>query len=167
MYKLHSLSRQALRRLVAEQKELLMGSDNYQHFAYHFPLEIRFSHALNAQALKPGQGCMCYVHRPVIGEPLMVEILELLPPELSALQADEHSLLTSLTTAVYDLNDPMTIDYSDLDAFVILVGLEGACDLTDNHGLALPFYEGEAILIPAATKSVRLEGTIKFLEIYV
>ena len=28
-------------------------------------------------------------------------------------------------TAVYDLDEPMTIDYSELDSFVILIGLKG------------------------------------------
>ena len=30
------------------------------------------------------------------------------------------------TTAVYDLNEPMTLDYSELDSFVILFGLKGS-----------------------------------------
>ena len=28
------------------------------------------------------------------------------------------------TTAVYDLDEPMTLDYSELDSFVILIGLK-------------------------------------------
>ncbi len=71
------------------------------------------------------------------------------------------------TTAVYDLNDPMTIDYADLDSFVILIGLQGSCELTDEHGLTTLFREGETVLLPATAKTVRVEGTIKFLETYV
>jgi len=45
------------------------------------------------------------------------------------------------TTAVYDLNEPMTLDYSELDSFVILIGLKGS--------------------------EVKVTGNIKFLETYV
>ena len=38
------------------------------------------------------------------------------------------------TTAVYDIDEPMTIDYSDLDSFVILIGVEGEGTITDDEG---------------------------------
>ena len=71
------------------------------------------------------------------------------------------------TTAVYDLNDPMTIDYSDLDSFIILIGLQGSCEVTDDQGETVTFREGETILIPATAKTIKIEGTMKFLETYV
>ena len=71
------------------------------------------------------------------------------------------------TTAVYDLNDSMTIDYSELDSFVIFVGLQGSCELTDNSGHTVSFREGETVLIPATVKTIKINGTIKFLETYV
>ena len=71
------------------------------------------------------------------------------------------------TTAVYDLNAPMTIDYSELDSFVIFVGLQGSCELTDDSGHTVSFREGETVLMPATTKAVKVDGTIKFLEAYV
>lgn len=71
------------------------------------------------------------------------------------------------TTAVYDLNDPMTIDYSELDSFVVYIGLQGSCELTDGHGETISFREGESVLIPATTRTIKVEGTIKFLETYV
>ena len=71
------------------------------------------------------------------------------------------------TTAVYDLNDPMTIDYSELDSFVVYIGLQGSCELTDDHGETISFREGESVLIPATTRTIKIEGTIKFLETYV
>ena len=71
------------------------------------------------------------------------------------------------STAVYDLNDPMTIDYSELDSFVIFVGLQGSCELTDDSGYTVSFREGETVLLPATTKTVKVDGTIKFLETYV
>lgn len=71
------------------------------------------------------------------------------------------------TTAVYDLNDPMTIDYSELDSFMVYIGLQGSCELTDDHGETISFREGESVLIPATTRTIKVEGTIKFLETYV
>ena len=69
-------------------------------------------------------------------------------------------------TAVYDLTEPMTIDYSDLDSFVILIGMKGEGTLTIDEE-EVSFRAGEAILIPATVKEIRTEGTIKFLETYV
>ena len=71
------------------------------------------------------------------------------------------------TTAIYDLNDPMTIDYSELDSFVAFVGLQGSCELTDDSGHTVSFREGETVLLPATVKTVKVDGTIKFLETYV
>lgn len=71
------------------------------------------------------------------------------------------------TTAVYDLNEPMTLDYSELDSFVILIGLKGSGEITDNEGNTTSLCEGETILIPATTSEVKVTGNIKFLETYV
>ena len=71
------------------------------------------------------------------------------------------------TTAVYDLNEPMTLDYSELDSFVILIGLKGSGEITDNEGNTTTLCEGETILIPATTSEVKVTGNIKFLETYV
>ena len=69
-------------------------------------------------------------------------------------------------TAVYDLTEPMEIDYSELDSFVVLIGLKGEGTLTID-GEEVTFHAGESILIPATAKEVRTEGTMKFLETYV
>ena len=69
-------------------------------------------------------------------------------------------------TAVYDLSEPMTIDYSELDSFVILIGLKGEGTLTVD-GEQVSFKAGESILLPATVNEVRAEGTVKFLETYV
>ena len=71
------------------------------------------------------------------------------------------------TTAVYDLNEPMTLDYSELDSFVILIGLKGSGEIIDNEGNTTTLCEGETILIPATTSEVKVTGNIKFLETYV
>jgi len=70
-------------------------------------------------------------------------------------------------TAVYDLDEPMTLDYSELDSFVILIGIEGEAKITDNEGNETSLCEGESLLIPATTAFLHLEGTIRFLETYV
>ena len=69
-------------------------------------------------------------------------------------------------TAVYDLDEPMEIDYSELDSFVILIGLKGEATLNID-GEVVSFKAGESILIPATAQSVAVSGIIKFLETYV
>lgn len=71
------------------------------------------------------------------------------------------------STAVYDLDEPMTLDYSELDSFVILIGMKGTGTITDNEGNTLTLNAGETILVPASTQTLKIEGTIKFLETYV
>ena len=69
-------------------------------------------------------------------------------------------------TAVYDLDEPMEIDYSELDSFVILVALKGEAQLTID-GEETTLREGETILLPAYINDVRARGAIKFLETYI
>ena len=69
-------------------------------------------------------------------------------------------------TAVYDLDEPMEIDYSELDSFVILIGLKGEGALNID-GDEVSFKAGESILIPATAERVAVSGSIKFLETYV
>lgn len=69
--------------------------------------------------------------------------------------------------AVYDLDEPMTLDYSELDSFVILVGVKGEGRIVDDEGNETTLNEGETILIPATTKSLNVTGNIKFLESYI
>ena len=70
------------------------------------------------------------------------------------------------TTAVYDLTEPMTLDYSELDSFVILIGVKGEGKLICN-GEEMSFQMGDTILLPATTCEVKVEGEVKFLETYV
>ena len=70
-------------------------------------------------------------------------------------------------TAVYDLNEPMTLDYSELDSFVILIGLKGEGKITDNEGNEVSIKTGDTLLIPATTETLSVSGTVKFLETYV
>lgn len=70
-------------------------------------------------------------------------------------------------TAVYDLDEPMTLDYSELDSFVILIGVKGEGTIVDNEGNETSLRAGETILIPATTNELKVSGTVKFLETYV
>ena len=70
------------------------------------------------------------------------------------------------TTAVYDLTEPMTLDYAELDSFVILIAVKGEGKLI-CEGEEMTFRMGDTVLLPATTKEVKVEGTIKFLETYV
>lgn len=71
------------------------------------------------------------------------------------------------TTSLYDLDEPMVIDYSDLDSFVILIGVKGSGNVVDDKGHATSLHAGETILIPACTKEIKVEGELRFLETYV
>ena len=70
------------------------------------------------------------------------------------------------TTAVYDLTEPMTLDYTELDSFVILIAVKGEGTITAN-GEATTFRMGDTILLPATTGEVKVEGTVKVLETFV
>lgn len=71
------------------------------------------------------------------------------------------------TTSVYDLTEAMTLDYSELDGFVILICLEGEGSMADEDGEKVVFRAGETVLLPATTNNVMVEGTVKFLETFV
>ena len=70
------------------------------------------------------------------------------------------------TTALYDLTEPMTLDYSELDSFVILMAVKGAGTIMAD-GEKMAFQTGDTVLFPATTTEVKVEGTVKFLETYV
>ena len=42
-----------------------------------------------------------------------------------------------------------------------------AFEITDNEGNEVTLQGGESIVIPASTKTLKVEGTLKFLETYV
>ena len=70
------------------------------------------------------------------------------------------------TTAVYDLTEPMTLDYSELDSFIILICIKGEGTITGD-GKTVPLHAGETVLLSATTQEVTVEGNVKFLETYV
>ena len=71
------------------------------------------------------------------------------------------------TTSIYDNDQPIDIDYTELDSFVILIPLSGAGIVTEADGTHFVLRAGETVLLPATTTRLRIEGTVKFLETYV
>ena len=71
------------------------------------------------------------------------------------------------TTSLYDIDEPMTIDYSELDSFVVLIGVKGAGAVIDDQGRSAMLRAGETILLPATTHEIHVTGTLRFLETYV
>ena len=73
------------------------------------------------------------------------------------------------TTSVYDLTEPMTMDYTELDSFVIYICMQGTCTVTDNEGNTVALRAGESVLFPATTGKLEVtpQGQCKFLETYV
>lgn len=70
------------------------------------------------------------------------------------------------TTSVYDLTERMTVDYSELDSFVIIICVGGEGTLTTDDGASTAIHAGETVLMPATTLKLTIEGTVKFLETY-
>lgn len=70
------------------------------------------------------------------------------------------------TTSVYDLNEPMQLDYSELDSFVVLMALSGKCMLSTNEQ-NIELRAGETVLLPATIQTVNVSGDVKFLETFV
>ncbi len=70
------------------------------------------------------------------------------------------------TTSVYDLDEPMLLDYSELDSFVVLIALSGECTLSTGD-TETQLRAGETVLLPATTQTLNVSGTVKFLETFV
>ncbi|MEG2514611.1 MAG: mannose-6-phosphate isomerase, partial [Bacteroidaceae bacterium] len=74
------------------------------------------------------------------------------------------------TTSLYDITENITCDYSELDSFVILLCMEGACTIIDNEGHEETMNAGETILLPASISEITIQLTsenAKLLETYV
>lgn len=71
------------------------------------------------------------------------------------------------TTTVYDIDQPVTLDYSSLDSFVILIAIKGHGTLTDENGEKTSLNAGETVLLPATANTVKVEGEGIFLESYI
>lgn len=73
------------------------------------------------------------------------------------------------STSLYDLDEPMVCDYSELDSFVILICLNGSCKICAEHEEVL-LNEGHTILVAAACPGLVIEpqgGEVKLIECFV
>ena len=108
------------------------------------------------------------LHTELAAESIDYTVLENYRTEYNLQKNEPQQVVTCpyFTTAVYDLDEPMTLDYADLDSFVILIGLKGSGTLTCN-GQTTSLNAGETVLIPATAKELKVEGTVKFIETFV
>ena len=113
-------------------------------------------------------GNLRQLHTKEAAESIDYSVLDDYRQHYDARQNEGQQLISCpyFTTAVYDLTEPMTIDYSELDSFVALIGLKGE-GLLSIDGDEVVLHAGETILLPAFVKEVNISGTIKFLETYV
>lgn len=75
---------------------------------------------------------------------------------------------SSFTTLLYELTESRVFDYSQRDSFVIWMCVEGEGILTDSNSFSETLACGEAVLIPAALKNIRVipNNSVKILETY-
>ena len=67
------------------------------------------------------------------------------------------------------MTEKITCEYSEVDSFVIFIGVEGACRITDDSQNEIAVRAGETILLPAITQEVTIvpeDGGVKLLETY-
>ena len=113
-------------------------------------------------------GNLRQLHTKEAAESIDYSVLDDYRQHYDARQNEGQQLISCpyFTTAVYNLTEPMTIDYSELDSFVALIGLKGE-GLLSIDGDEVVLHAGETILLPAFVKEVNISGTVKFLETYV
>ena len=73
------------------------------------------------------------------------------------------------TTALYDLDQPVTKDMEGLDSFMVVICVEGQGQLSDDQGNTVSLRQGETVLVPACTKAFTLtpEGSMKALTSHI
>ena len=72
------------------------------------------------------------------------------------------------TTSLIALDEPMRKDFSELNAFVVYLCVEGVCAVKALDTIC-PVHAGECVLVPATADKVELhsQGHGKFLEVYI
>ena len=87
----------------------------------------------------------------------------------------EKNELTELISCPYftpslcELDEEKTFDFASLDSFVVFICVEGRGTVEDNEGHKLEVHQGETLLLPATTRSLRVkpEGKLKFLTSWI
>lgn len=70
-------------------------------------------------------------------------------------------------TILYQVDEPLTIDLSSLDSFIITIITQGGGSFTDNESNTELVQAGNTLLFPATTSQLKIEGCMKFLVTYV
>lgn len=111
------------------------------------------------------------LHTELAREAIDYEVLDNYRTEYQMVKDEPVELVACpyFTTSIYDLTEEITCDYSELDSFVILICVEGACKLIDDENNELTLLAGETVLLPATTQRVTVipDATAKLLETYV
>ncbi len=70
------------------------------------------------------------------------------------------------TTSLLRPTKSMTLDFSSVDSFKVLMTLDGTCCLSSTDGSAVILHPHEAALVPASTRSLTItpDGQAKLLE---
>ena len=109
------------------------------------------------------------LHTELAAESINYDVLDDYQTHYTPAKNQRVQLVSSpyFTTSIYDNDQPIDIDYTALDSFVILIPLSGAGIVTEADGTHFVLRAGETVLLPATTTRLRIEGTVKFLETYV
>lgn len=121
---------------------------------------------------KDANGKSRELHTELSREAINYDVLDDYRTKYEAVKEEPIELVACpyFTTSLYDMTEEINCDYSELDSFVILICLEGSCQIKDNEGHELKVNAGESILLPATTQDVTItpEGEgVKLLETYV
>ncbi|MEG0253001.1 MAG: type I phosphomannose isomerase catalytic subunit [Muribaculaceae bacterium] len=73
------------------------------------------------------------------------------------------------TTSLYDLSQPTTLDYREMDSFVVVMCVEGKGDIVDKNDNIISIHQGETILVPACMDILRISPSprMKILTSYI
>lgn len=73
------------------------------------------------------------------------------------------------TTNLLEINLPLARDYYSFDSFVILMCIEGSCNIGKRGGDVVSVTMGETVLIPSSLSSIIIEpiNNAKLLEVYI
>lgn len=69
------------------------------------------------------------------------------------------------TTSVIDVDGLVTLDYSHLDSFVILMGVRGKGTVSAD-GKSEAISVGQTLLLPATAGDVTIKGELRLLEVF-
>jgi len=58
------------------------------------------------------------------------------------------------TTSLYEAENPMTADFTNIDSFVIFICFEGKADFTDDEGNTFTLQAGQSVLLPATMQKL-------------